>query len=32
MFTVLSAFTLERKDAPPAEKPPVVYIQKRQKN
>lgn len=31
MFTVLSAFTLERKDAPPAENPPLVYVQKRRK-
>lgn len=28
MFTVLSAFTLEKKDAPPAENPPVVYVKK----
>lgn len=28
MFTVLSAFTLEKKDAPPAENPPVIYVQK----
>lgn len=32
MFTGVSAFTLEKKDAPPAENPPVVCTQKQWKN